>query len=88
MVDFAPLTDFLKGSIRDFVKSLMIEAMPILAAPNLKEEQLIDQLIDRWFDWLTLGRAIGLSISRPTRRLINRPINRQMGRPFGPALVQ
>ena len=46
MVDFAPLTDLRKSSTRDFVKSLMIEAMPVLAAPNLKKEKLIDQLID------------------------------------------
>ena len=41
----APLADFLKGITKREIQLLMTESMPILAAPNLKKEQLIDELI-------------------------------------------
>ena len=42
----APLAEFLNGVTKRNIQTLMLEVMPILAAPNLRKEQLIEQLID------------------------------------------
>ena len=44
---FAPLVGLLKSKTNSAIKSLIIDVIPMMAfAPNLKKQQLIDQLID------------------------------------------
>ena len=43
---FAPLAGLLKSKTNSAIKSLIIDVMRMAFAPNLKKQQLIDQLID------------------------------------------
>ena len=42
----APLVDLLRSFTRREIQRVMVEVMPMITAPNLKKDQLIDQLAD------------------------------------------
>ena len=58
----APLVDLLRGSTKHRIQSIMVEVMPIITAPNLKKEQLIDQLADYVRSSASLAAVCKLSL--------------------------
>ena len=66
----APLADFLRGTTKREIQSLMMEVMPILTVPNLNKEQLIDQLIDHVRSSGSLADVCKIALKGPQEGLL------------------